>query len=55
MSLLIRFSVYFDCILNERNNDISCTHARGHAILREIFLKMCNLMRLDEYFVQFLY
>ena len=30
----MRFSVHFDCILNEkwlfpyRNNDISCTHAR---------------------------
>ena len=33
----MRFSVYFDSILNEkwlfssRNNDISRTHARGHA------------------------
>ena len=56
----MRFSVYFDCILNEkwffsnRNNDISCTHARGHATLRENFEKMCNLMRLDEYFDQIL-
>ena len=57
----MRFSVYFDCILNEkwffsnRNNDISCTHARGHATLRENFEKMCNLMRLGEYFDQILY
>ena len=33
--------VYFDSILNEkrlfsyRNNDINCTHARGHAPQRE--------------------
>ena len=39
------FSVYFDSILNEklllsyRNNDISCTHARGNAAQREICLK----------------
>ena len=57
----MRFSVYFDCILNEkwfisnRNNDISCTHARGHATLRENFEKMCNLMRLGQYFDQILY
>ena len=57
----MRFSVYFDCILNEkmvlfnRNNDISCTQARGHANLRENFLKMSNLMRLGEYFDQILY
>ena len=37
----MRFSVYFDSILNEkclfsyRNNNISCTHARGHAPQRE--------------------
>ena len=55
------FSVYFDCHLNEnwffsyRNNDISCTHARGHATLRENFENMCNLMRLGEYFDQILY
>ena len=36
---------------SNRNNDISCTHARGHATLRENFEKMCNLMRLGEYFV----
>ena len=54
----MRFSAYFDCILNEkkwffsyRNNDISCTHARGHATLRENFEKMCNLMCLGEYFL----
>ena len=57
----MRFSVYFDCILNEKmvlfkyNNDISCTHARGHATLRENFEKMCNLMRLGEYSDQILY
>ena len=57
----MRFSVYFDCILNEKwffsngNNHISCTHARGHATLRENFEKMCNLMRLGEYFDQILY
>ena len=38
-----------------RNNDISCTHYRGHATLREIFENMCNLMRLGEYFNQILY
>ena len=35
---------------SNRNNDISCTHARGHATLRENFEKMCNLMRLGEKF-----
>ena len=34
-----------------RNNDISCTHAWGHATLRENFEKMCNLMCLSEYFL----
>ena len=38
-----------------RNNDISCIHERGHATLREIFEKMCNLMRLGEYFDQIVY
>ena len=38
-----------------QNNDISCTHARGHATMREIFLKMCNLIHLGEYFDQILY
>ena len=57
----MRFSIYFDCTLNEkwffsnRNNDIKCTHAMGHATLRENFEKMCNLMRLGEYFDQILY
>ena len=37
-----------------RNNDISCTDAKGHATLREIFDKMCNLMCLGEYFDQIL-
>ena len=37
----MRFSVYFDSILNQkwlfsyRNNDISCTHAKGHAPQRK--------------------
>ena len=45
----MRFSVYFDSILNEkwlfsyRNNDISCTPARGHAPQRENLEKICNL------------
>ena len=34
---------------------ISCTHARGHATLRENFGKMSNFMRLGEYFDQILY
>ena len=57
----MRFSVFFYCIVHEkmvlsyRKNDISCTHARGLATLRENFEKMCNLMRLGEYFVQILY
>ena len=38
-----------------RNNDISCTNAREHATQRENFEKMCNLMRLCEYFDQILY
>ena len=57
----MRFSVDFDCIVNEkivilyRNNAISCTYARGHATLRENFEKMCNSMYLGEYFDQILY
>ena len=53
----MRFSVYFDSILNEkylfsyRNNDISCTHARGHASQRENLEKICNLVRLGVYFL----
>ena len=43
------------CLFSYRNNDISCTHYRGHATLREIFENMCNLMRLGEYFDQILY
>ena len=34
---------------------ISCTHARGHATLRENVGKMSNFMRLGEYFDQILY
>ena len=58
----MRFSVYFDCILNEKNvsfhiknNDISCTHAKGHAAPRENFEKMCNLMCIGKYFDPILY
>ena len=40
---------------SNRNNDISCTHARGHTTLRENFKKTCNLMRLGEHFDQTLY
>ena len=36
--------------LSYKNNDISCTRARGHATLRENFEEMSNLMRLGEYF-----
>ena len=45
----MRFSVYFDSILNEkwlfsfRNNDISCTPARGHTPQRQTLEKICNL------------
>ena len=52
----MRFSAYFGSILNEkwlfshRNNDISFTHARGHAPHRENLEKMCNLVRLGVYF-----
>ena len=42
------FSVYFDCILNEKK-------MLGHATLRENLKKMCTLMRLGEYFDQILY
>ena len=34
---------------------LGCTDARGHATLREIVDKMCNLMRFDKYFDQILY
>ena len=57
----MRFSVYFDSILNEkwlfsyRNNDISCTHARGHASQRENLEIMCNLVLLGVYFDQILH
>ena len=54
----MRFSVYFDSILNEkwlfsyRNNDINCTHDWGHAPQRENFETMYNLVRLGVYFDQ---
>ena len=58
----MRFSVHFDCILNEKNGSfhieimISAENMlRGHMLLREKILIMCNLMRLDEYFDQILY
>ena len=62
----MRFSVYFDCIVNEifffffhTEIMISVAHMQHahmqHATLREFFLKMCNLMRLGEYFDQILY
>ena len=34
---------------------MNCTHAKGHATLRQNFEKMYNLMRLDGYFDQILY
>ena len=43
------FSVYLDNILNEkwlfsyRNNNISCTHVKGHALQRENFEKMFHI------------
>ena len=52
----MRFSVYFDSILNEKwlfsykNNDISCTHARGHASQRENLEKMCNISHFRKHF-----
>ena len=52
------FSVYFDSILNEkwlflfRNNDISCTNARGDAPQRENLEKN---VRLGVYFDQILH
>ena len=58
---MMRFSVYFDSILNEkwlfsyRNNDISCTHASGHAPQQENIEKMCNLARLGVSFDQFVH
>ena len=57
----MRFSVYLDSILNEkwllsyRNNDISCSHGRGHAPQRENLETMCNLVRLGVQFDQILH
>ena len=57
----MRFSVYFDSILNEkwlflyRNNDISCKHAMGNAPQRENLEKRCNLVRLGVYIDQILH
>ena len=54
----MRFSVYFDSILNEkwlfsyRNNAINCTHDWGHDPQQNYFEKMCNLVRLGVYFDQ---
>ena len=56
----MRSSVYFDCILNEKvvlfiiEIMISAAQMLG-SMLRENFEKMCNLMRLGEYFDQILY
>ena len=58
----MRFSVYFDCILNEKNGSfhieitILAAHmlGPGHATLRENFEKMGNLMSIGEYFDQIL-
>ena len=57
------FSVYFDNILNEkwlfsyRNNDISCTPAKGHALHRENLEKICNICNvlLGVYYDQILH
>ena len=56
------FSVYFDCILNEKNGSfhieimISAAHMLGrHATMQKNFEKMCNLMRLGDYDDQILY
>ena len=58
----MRFSVYFDCILNEKNGSfqieimISAAHMLGGMLpCEKILKKMCNLMRLGEYFDQILY
>ena len=53
----MRFSVYFDSILNEkwlfsnRNKDISCTPAKGHAPHRENLEKYatCNVLLVVYY------
>ena len=58
---LMCFSVYFDSILNEkwlfsyRHNDISCSHAMGHAPQRENLEKICNLVRLGVCFDRILH
>ena len=58
----MRFSVYFDSILNEKwlfspknNYDTSRTHARGHTPQRENLDKICNLVRISVYFDQILH
>ena len=59
----MRFSVYFDCILNEKNGSfhieimISAAHMLGGMLPCENFFKKCAIcaMRLGEYFVQILY
>ena len=58
----MNFSVYFDCILNERNGSfhieimISVAHMLGGMLpCEKKFEKMCNLMRIGDYFDQILY
>ena len=58
----MRFSVYFDSILNEkwllsyRNNDIIAAHMLGAMLTsREKLENMCNLVRLGMYFDQILH
>ena len=57
----MHFGVHIERILkikwlfSYRNNDVSCTHARGHAPQRESFKKMCDLVRFGVYFDQILF
>ena len=57
----MHFSVYFDCILNEKNGSfhieimISAAHMMGACYATKFFEKMYNLMRLGEYFDQILH
>ena len=58
----MRFSVYFDCILNGKNGSFHIEITISAALMlgemlpcEKIFEKMCNLMRLGEYFDQILY
>ena len=59
----MRFSEYFDCIVNEKKCCffsyrimISAAHMlEGMLPCEKFFLKMCNLIHLGEYFDQILY